>query len=211
MSAPAHANGADKYGAFNWRENPVQAMTYVAAVKRHLDAWIDGQDNAEDTGIHHFSHILASMNILADAMALGNLIDNRPPKGPAADMLRRLDKSIEPHGVCSDCLPGDHHAEQYPGGAHIICECAPSMPNVQVVPERFIKPEYINDALNLLQVAPKMPLPDEWTYELPTKTITAEPWGAGDGPIFEHVSITNCCGMTGGNHSLRCAKWGYTL
>ena len=94
MSAPAHKNGADKYGPFNWRLQPVQAMTYVAAVRRHLDAWVDGQDNAPDTGIHHFSHALAGMNILADAYGLGNLIDNRPPKGPAADMLAAQDHSI---------------------------------------------------------------------------------------------------------------------
>jgi hypothetical protein len=95
MSAPAHENGMRKYGAFNWRENPVQLMTYLGAIRRHMDAFIDGQDLAEDTGIHHLSHMLAGMNIIADALALGNLIDNRPPKGPAADMLRALDKSVK--------------------------------------------------------------------------------------------------------------------
>jgi len=94
MSAPAHHNGMLKYGAFNWREQPVQLMTYLAAIQRHKDAFVDGQDLAEDTGIHHLSHMLAGMNIIADALALGNLIDNRPPKGPAADMLRAQDKSI---------------------------------------------------------------------------------------------------------------------
>ena len=115
MSAPAHKNGADKYGAFNWRENPVQAMTYVAAIKRHLAAWIDGQDLAEDTGIHHFSHIIAGMNILADAMALGNLIDNRPTSGPAADMLRAQDKSESPAKKAYD----EAMAVKEPGGPWI--------------------------------------------------------------------------------------------
>lgn len=96
MSAPAHLNGANKYGAFNWRKQPVQAMTYVEAIQRHLAAWVDGQDNAEDTGIHHFAHAIAGLNILADAMGLGILIDNRPPKGPAADMLREQDHSAIP-------------------------------------------------------------------------------------------------------------------
>lgn len=99
MSAPAHQNGAEKYGAFNWRQNPVQLMTYLAAIQRHLHAFIDGQDRAEDTGIHHLSHMLASMNIVADAMYLGNLIDNRPPKGPAADMLREQDRSVAPENA----------------------------------------------------------------------------------------------------------------
>lgn len=118
MSAPAHQNGADKYGPFNWRLNPVQMMTYLAAMRRHMDALIDGQDVAEDTGIHHLSHIIAGANILADAMGLGNLIDNRPPKGPAADMLRAQDKSTktgwfncgDPEcGSCPRPAEDDHH------------------------------------------------------------------------------------------------------
>lgn len=109
MSAPAHKNGADKYGPFNWRKNPVQMMTYLAAMRRHMDALIDGQDLAEDTGIHHLSHILAGANILADAMGLGNLIDNRPPKGPAADMLREQDHSAPP--VVDSILPAMFKAD----------------------------------------------------------------------------------------------------
>lgn len=104
MAAPAHQDGADKYGAFNWRLQPVQLMTYIGATKRHLDAFIDGQDFAEDTGLHHLSHMIANLNIVADALGLGNLLDNRPPKGPAADMLRAQDKSLAPRVV----LDHDH-------------------------------------------------------------------------------------------------------
>ena len=118
MSAPAHQNGAEKYGAFNWRQNPVQLMTYLAAIQRHLHAFIDGQDRAEDTGIHHLSHMLASMNIVADAMYLGNLIDNRPPKGPAADMLREQDHSAKPADsepkVYSSPSPTPENVIQFP-------------------------------------------------------------------------------------------------
>lgn len=102
FAAPAHAVGHLKYGPFNWREQPVQAMTYIGAIQRHIAAWVDGQDLAEDTGVHHLAHAMASMNILADAMGMGNLLDNRPPKGPAADMLRAQDKSIS---VSSDADP----------------------------------------------------------------------------------------------------------
>lgn len=94
--APAMAIGAAKYGPFNWREQPVQAMIYVEAVLRHLFAWIDGQDDAEDTGISHIGHAQAGLAILADAIAAGNVIDNRPAKGPAADMLRAQDRSVAP-------------------------------------------------------------------------------------------------------------------
>ncbi len=99
-ASEAMQNGAEKYGPFNWREYPVQMMTYLEAMQRHIAALIDGQDLAEDTGIHHLKHIVASGGILLDSMELDILIDNRPPKGPAADMLRKLDKSVKP-GVTS--------------------------------------------------------------------------------------------------------------
>jgi hypothetical protein len=96
-ASEAMGNGAAKYGPFNWRDQPVQYMTYLEAMQRHIAALIDGQDLAEDTGIHHLKHVVAGGGILLDAMAIpGGLIDNRPPKGPAADLLRALDKSDKP-------------------------------------------------------------------------------------------------------------------
>jgi hypothetical protein len=110
-ASEAMENGAVKYGPFNWREQPVEYMTYLVAMKRHIVALIDGQDLAEDTGIHHLKHVAAGCGILLDAMNIpGDLIDNRPPKGPAADMLRALDKSIAiPLRKCDPecgCAPG---------------------------------------------------------------------------------------------------------
>jgi hypothetical protein len=91
--APAMAVGAKKYGPFNWRGQPVQVMTYIEAIQRHLYAFVDGQDVAEDTGVSHLAHAGAGLAILMDAYALNRVIDNRPEKGPAADMLREQDKS----------------------------------------------------------------------------------------------------------------------
>lgn len=93
FAAPAHAIGHAKYGPFNWRDQPVQVMSYIGAIQRHLAAYVDGQDLAEDTQVHHLAHALAGLNIIADSMALGTLIDNRPMPGPAADMLRAQDRS----------------------------------------------------------------------------------------------------------------------
>lgn len=96
-ASEAMADGAAKYGPFNWREAPVEYMTYLTAIKRHVDALIDREDFAVDSGIHHLHHIAAGAGILIDAKGIpGCLIDNRPPKGPAADMLRALDKSVTP-------------------------------------------------------------------------------------------------------------------
>lgn len=93
VAAPACGNGAGKYGAFNWRANPVLYTVYLEATLRHLYALMDGEDNAQDSGIHHLSHIAANIAIIADCMGLGNLIDDRPQPGPAAKMLAEQDKS----------------------------------------------------------------------------------------------------------------------
>jgi len=93
-AAEAMQTGAAKYGPFNYRENKVQAVIYYEAILRHLFAWFDGQELAEDTNVHHLRHVAAGVGILLDALAEGNLIDNRPVKGPAADMLREQDRSI---------------------------------------------------------------------------------------------------------------------
>lgn len=92
-AAEAMAVGAEKYGPYNWRAYPVQVMTYVEAAMRHLLAFADGQDDAEDTGVHHLKHVVAGMGILLDSIALGTAEDNRPMKGPAADLLRQQDKT----------------------------------------------------------------------------------------------------------------------
>ena len=86
-------DGAIKYGPFNWREQPVEVLTYIEAVFRHLYAYLDGQDDAEDSGHSHIDHAIAGLGIIADARAHGSLIDNRYAKGPAAGMLRERDKT----------------------------------------------------------------------------------------------------------------------
>jgi hypothetical protein len=95
--AEAFAQGADKYGAYNWREIPVDVMTYVGAIRRHLDAFADGEDCAPDSGVHHLGHIRACCNIVLDCLGLGTLIDNRPPAGPAPRLLAERDQSTTTH------------------------------------------------------------------------------------------------------------------
>lgn len=72
--------GASKYGAWNWRNNKVESQTYVGAMRRHLDAWQDGESIDPESGQSHLAHIAASVAILLDAEANGTLEDNRPPK-----------------------------------------------------------------------------------------------------------------------------------
>jgi hypothetical protein len=82
--ALALEDGARKYGPFNWRETGISASTYIAACKRHLDAWADGEDLAQDSGVHHLAHAMACLALPLDAASVGKLIDDRPPAGAAA-------------------------------------------------------------------------------------------------------------------------------
>lgn len=87
VASLAFADGARKYGPFNWRDRPVKASIYVAAIRRHLAEWFDGENETRDTGVPHLGAIAASVAILADAMANGNLVDDRPTPGPAAELI----------------------------------------------------------------------------------------------------------------------------
>jgi len=86
--ARALRDGAEKYGPFNWRDQSVEVMTYIGAARRHLDAWMDGEEYAEDSGEPHLAHALADLAILADAIEGGFSIDNRPPPGPGPQVLK---------------------------------------------------------------------------------------------------------------------------
>ena len=78
--------GARKYGAYNWRVEPIQFRTYLAACARHLGACLDGEDVDPDSGLHPLTHVAASCLIVLDALNFGSLIDNRPiPKPQPAD------------------------------------------------------------------------------------------------------------------------------
>lgn len=82
IEAEAHAfqTGADKYGAYNWREKTISSSVYYAAALRHIHAWWNGQDNDEESGHHHLGHARACLNMILDGAAHGKLNDNRPPR-----------------------------------------------------------------------------------------------------------------------------------
>jgi hypothetical protein len=83
-TAKALLRGLIKYGPWNWRENKVEMMTYLGAMKRHIDCLIEGEDIDPDTGAHHLGCIAAGCGIVLDARKHGTLVDNRPPKGQNA-------------------------------------------------------------------------------------------------------------------------------
>lgn len=141
-AAAVMATGAAKYGPFNWREQPVSAVTYAEAIQRHLAAWVEGQDNAEDSGLNHIAHIAASCGILLDAAANGTLLDDRTA-GPAADILRRLDRSASPAPVG----PSSQDAlDAYVEGV--------VKPTVTFAGHELSSPEWVTGTLNLRGTLP---------------------------------------------------------
>jgi dATP/dGTP diphosphohydrolase len=89
-AAMAFEDGARKYGAFNWRDNPVEAMTYINALYRHLGLFLDGDDYTSDTKVHNLGAIIACAGILLDSQEAGTLIDNRPKPAPSDAVQNRL-------------------------------------------------------------------------------------------------------------------------
>lgn len=89
--APNMRDGAEKYGAYNYRNSKVEAMTYIGAIMRHTAAFLDGEDVDPESksGATHLGAIGACVAILADARNKGMLIDNRPAKGTAGDVIRK--------------------------------------------------------------------------------------------------------------------------
>jgi dATP/dGTP diphosphohydrolase, N-terminal len=94
--AMAMKNGASKYGAYNWRGNAVKSSIYIDAAMRHLMAYLDGEDYATDSGVHHLGHAMACCAIILDAFETGNLVDDRPPKGKTPEIIERLTKEKAP-------------------------------------------------------------------------------------------------------------------
>jgi hypothetical protein len=92
--AEAFRDGADKYGAANWRTDAVSSSTYFNAALRHLIAWNDGEECDKVSGVSHLAHAGANLCILMDAMACGKLVDDRPPVAPTGDVIRALTRPI---------------------------------------------------------------------------------------------------------------------
>lgn len=104
-AAHAMMQGAERYGAHNWRAKKVQAHIYYDAFNRHVMKWWEGQELEPDSGCHHLGHAIACLAILLDAQAIDGLIDDRPikrnkngkPTNPAwlADVMEQIRETIK--------------------------------------------------------------------------------------------------------------------
>ena len=64
-------SGAAKYGLWNWRDTPIETMTYVHSTMRHLVAYADGEDIDPESGLPHLAHALGSLAVLVDGIEYG--------------------------------------------------------------------------------------------------------------------------------------------
>jgi hypothetical protein len=93
--AMACRDGAIKYGPYNWRERKISLVTYIGAMKRHLDSLLDGEDDADDSKLPHLAHVVATAAILLDAKEADALIDDRPKRpANAAALIRKMNARI---------------------------------------------------------------------------------------------------------------------
>lgn len=75
--ALAMQDGANKYGPFNWREIPIEMVTYLEAGIGHFLYVLDGQDVDIQSKVHHLGHAMACAAIVLDAIKCNTLRDNR--------------------------------------------------------------------------------------------------------------------------------------
>lgn len=101
----AQMDGVTKYGAYNWRVEPIQMRTYLSAGMRHLLDVLDGEDIAPDSLAMHLGHVMATCAIILDAQHYGTLVDDRPVQHPGKrgvsalfDRLNEAIKTVKPDG-----------------------------------------------------------------------------------------------------------------
>lgn len=82
--------GAQKYGAYNWRQSNVAATVYASAAERHLRSWLDGEDLDPESGQSHLAHMVACGLIVLDAINIDALIDDRPAPAPTGALIAAL-------------------------------------------------------------------------------------------------------------------------
>jgi hypothetical protein len=89
----ALANGALKYGTYNWRVSGVRASVYLAAAQRHIQCWREGEELDAKDGVHNLGAAIACLSILIDALENECLTDDRPTA--AKDPRGVLDRAAE--------------------------------------------------------------------------------------------------------------------
>lgn len=56
--------GAKKYGEHNWREVPNAEIRYYDAAMRHIELWLQGEKEDEESGSSHLAHAMCCISFL---------------------------------------------------------------------------------------------------------------------------------------------------
>lgn len=91
----AHLDGNYKYTFENWNTDPVEKLTYIGAILRHVELYKYGENFARDTGVHNLGGVMACCAILLDAELNGKLIDNTRHSQAACDLLHTAEYIVE--------------------------------------------------------------------------------------------------------------------
>lgn len=82
--AEAFMVGQKKYGRYNYCKGH-KSSQLVAAAKRHLSAWFNGEDFDPTDGQHHLGAVMACCSMILRQEELGSLVDDRYKPAPQLD------------------------------------------------------------------------------------------------------------------------------
>jgi hypothetical protein len=102
-------NGMLKYGRSNFRAIGIRASIYYDALRRHIDAWFEGEEVDADDGVPHLAAALACLAIIVDAQAAGKFTDDRA----YAAKYRTLVNSLTPHVARLKALHADKDPKHF--------------------------------------------------------------------------------------------------
>ena len=92
--ALAMTEGDLKYGGYNYREAGVQASVYVAALRRHVAKYTNGEWADPKTKVPHLANAIACLAVLIDGHEHGNINDDRPPV-QSSDLYDRAEEIVK--------------------------------------------------------------------------------------------------------------------
>lgn len=94
FAAMAFAEGDSKYIGYNFRVAGVRGSIYIAALRRHLMRYVNGEWADKKTGVPHLGSVLACAAILIDGHVIGNIVDDRPPAVDLNDCIEEAERVI---------------------------------------------------------------------------------------------------------------------
>ena len=105
------AEGASKYGAFNWRVAGVRVSIYIAAMRRHVAKWLNGEERDPKTKVPHLASAMACLGIIEDARLCGKLTDDRPPAADIPGLIAEAEDVVAGLWAMHAHLSPVHHTQ----------------------------------------------------------------------------------------------------